>query len=103
MNEVGGVSVKAKKVFANGFFGRLIAEYRKKDGRVYFGNKEENTEENYKYHPYTLIEESGEYFLISYFDLQEEKKIEIKLYREGDCYYLPVSQWNFREYFCKTQ
>ncbi len=102
MNEVGGVSAKARRVFENGFFGRLNAEYREKDGRVYFDNAEDNTEENYKHHPYTLIEETDEYFLIKYFDLLEETSIEMKMYREDNCYFMHVSQWKFREYFCKV-
>ena len=98
-----GITDKAKKIFNNNFFGKLIIEYKIDTYRALYENDEENPKEFYQYQPYSLLEVTNEYYLAeSYNDILEEKEIQ-KLYKDGDCYYVFTSKWNFKEYFCRVR
>lgn len=56
-----------------------------------------------KFYPYQVLEENDEIFVIRAHDELESGEREVTLHRDGDCYYLPVSKWNFREYFCRVK
>ena len=103
MRSVYGVSEQARELFENDFFGHLIAEYGDGEGRYYFDREEDNVEGMKNFKPYELLEENESVFTIKYFDDFEEKEVTKTLNREGECYYLLVSKWNFREYFCKVE
>jgi hypothetical protein len=102
MNQTTGVTKRAKEVFENDFFGRLNIEYRKDEWRSYFDGEEDGIDGNEIFLPYTLVEETDKEFIIEYYDEINEEKVTQILRREGDCYWLPVSRWQFREYFCKV-
>ena len=103
MQAVSGITEKARKIFENDFFGRLIAEYRDSEGRVYFDRDGDNTEEMKTFYPYQVLEENEEIFVIRVHDELEGGQREVTLHRDGDCYYLPVPKWDFREYFCRVK
>jgi hypothetical protein len=102
MNQTTGVTKEAKKIFEDNFFGRLKTEFRKDEWRAYFDAEEDNVEGMEEFRPYTLIEETDKEFTIEYYDEMNEEKVTKVLHREGNCYWLPVSRWQFREYFCKV-
>jgi len=103
MRSTDGITKKAKNLFENDFFGHLVAEYRKNDGRVYFDKDEENTVDMKEFSPYELLEENKDKFVFKYYDQLEQTEKVVTLLREGDCYYMLVSKWNFREYMCKVE
>jgi hypothetical protein len=102
MNQTTGVTKEAKKIFEDNLFGRLKTEFRKDEWRAYFDAEEDNVEGMEGFRPYALIEETDKEFIIEYYDEMNEEKVTKVLRREGDCYWLPVSRWQFREYFCKV-
>lgn len=103
MRTVSGITNKARQLLKNDFFGHLIAEYRENDARAYFDRDKDNTEEMKKFYPYQVLEENKEFFVIRVHNELEGGEREVTLHRDSDCYYLPVSKWNFREYFCRVK
>ena len=101
MRSVEGISCKAKELFEGDFFGHLIAEYTDNQSRFYFDRDEDNSEGMKDFSPYKLLEETPEKFVIEYYDDLTGGKVTKELWREGSCYWLPVSKWKFREYFCR--
>ncbi|WP_155238687.1 hypothetical protein [Teredinibacter turnerae] len=101
MRQVEGISCKAKELFKNDFFGHLIAEYTSNQGRSYFDRDEDNAEGMKDFSPYLMLEETPEKFVIQYHDDLTDSEVTKELRREGNCYWLPVSKWEFREYFCR--
>ena len=98
-----GVTDKAKELFENNFFGKLVVEYKEDTYRAKYVDEEDNLEEFYKYYPYKVIEVNEDYYLVeSYSQLLGENEIK-KIYKDGDCYYVLISKWSFREYFCRTK
>lgn len=76
-------------------------EYKVDTYRAKYELEEDNIEEFYKYYSYKVPEKGEDYFLVeSYSHLLEEKETK-KIRLDGDCYYVLVSKWNFREYFCR--
>jgi len=103
MRNTPGITEEAKEMFTGNFFGKLVIEYKKDTYRALYENEEENPKEFYQYQPYKVLKVTNEYYLTeSYSDLLEEIEIK-KLYKEGDCYYVFTSKWNFKEYFCREQ
>ncbi|WP_188151470.1 hypothetical protein [Teredinibacter waterburyi] len=103
MGDVEAMPDDVRKFMEKDFFGHLIAEYKETEARIYFDKKDLNTEESYKFSPYSLVREDEEYFLIKYFDKAENTDVTRKLKRTGNCYYLEVVEWGFNEYFCKIE
>jgi hypothetical protein len=102
MGQTPGVTDKAKNLFEHNFFGRLINEYNGKTIKSYYRNTSENYEGMDDPTPYTVLEETNEYYLVSGYNKALEKNGATKLYKEGSCYYVFVSKWNFKEYFCRV-
>jgi hypothetical protein len=103
MRKVEGINCTARKHFENDFFGHLIAEYTGEKGRVYFDRDEENLEGMKVFAPYKLLRENSEEFVIQYYDDYFDEEVTKVLRREGDCYWLTVSKWKFREYFRRVE
>ena len=100
MNQVEGITDKARELFEEDFFGHLVTEYRESDTRSFFDNGD-NVEELLDYHSYKVLEVNPSRFRVLVYDPLEKKELEKTLWREGDCYYIHVSKWQFKEYFCK--
>ncbi len=103
MSKVKDITPEALELFEGDFFGKLIVEFKEKTYRAKSPNAEDNIDEFYEYYPYKIIEKGEGYYLIeSYSHLLEENEIK-KFTIEGDCYFVPISKWNFNEYFCKIK
>jgi len=100
MNENPNVTKKAKELFSNDFFGHLIVIVRKKDSASYFDNE---PHENLIYEPYRILEKNKDFMVTEYNDVTTGELEKTNIYFEGDCYYLLISKWQFREYFCRIQ
>ena len=100
MRETEGITDKIKAVFEDNFFGKLIVEYRDQDFRAMYEDPKDNIDEFEKYHPYKILDKTDEYYLVESYDLLLNKNEIKKVYRAGKCYYVLISKWNFREYFC---
>jgi hypothetical protein len=103
MRSTPGVPEKSKEVWGNNIFGKLVVEYKENTYRSKFELEEDNIEEFYQYYPYKVLEKGTNYYLLEsqhqLFDETETKTI----YMDGNCYYVLVSKWKFREYFCKIK
>ncbi len=94
-----GVSEKAKLLFNKDFFGKLIVEYKKDTYRAWYENKEATEGPE----PYKLLEATDKYYIVEAIDLLSGKKVPKQMFWDNECYYLLVSKWKFREYFCKVE
>ena len=103
MHEIPEVSEKAKVLFEHDFFGKLINEYGPKNSKSYYKNSSENYEGIDKPSPYKIIEETNEYYIISNYNNALNKYETLTLFKEGSCYYVLVTKWKFREYFCRIE
>lgn len=103
MEAVSGIDPKAKALFEGDFFGLMIVEFRQGEWRTYFEDENLNAGGTAHFTPYQLIAETKEFFVLQELDESIGKTIETKLLREGDCYYLIIARWGFREYFCKIK
>ena len=103
MRETPGISEKARALFQHEFFGKLINEYGTKTAKTYFENPSDNYEGIDKPSPYKIIEETNEYYIISSYNNFLKKHESITLYKAENCYYVLVSKWKFREYFCRIE
>jgi len=101
MNETEGVTSEATKIFENDFFGQLIIEYREKDFRSRFIKAEDHHEVLDEYIEYQIVEETNEYLLVESIDMLLNEQNPKKLFKDGNCYYVLVSKWEFKEYFCR--
>jgi len=103
MRETKGITPEASKLFGGDFFGQLIIEYRNDSYRALFIKPEDNVEALEKYYGYKIVEETEGFYLIESYDPLLEKNEIKKLYKAGNCNYLLVSRWQFKEYFCKIE
>ena len=98
MNQVDGVTEKARELLEDDFFGNLVVEYREKETRAI--NEKDDFDTGFL--PYEVLEVSEDRIRI-----KESSEIlgetETTIYPEGDCYYVIVSKFEFREYFCRVK
>ncbi len=98
MRETQGITDKAKVLFENDFFGKLIIDYKNDTYQARFDN---SVEELNKYYPYKILEVTTEHYLIEGYDALLEEFEKKMLFWEGECYFVYTSKWNFKEYFCR--
>lgn len=103
MNSKPEITEKAKEVFKNDFFGKFIVEYKIDTYRARFEKKEENIEEFDQFYPYKVIDITDEYYFLESYDLLQDTIEKKKIYKDGDCHFVLISKWEFREYFCRIQ
>ena len=97
MNSTAGVTEEAKLIFSKGFFGSLIQIYTTQKGVSYLLEEKSGTAENMKFSEINLGENS---VTLTYYSKIFEEEINTTLYRDESCFYILVSKWRFREYFC---
>lgn len=103
MRSVEGIPEKSKQLLENNLFGHLVVEYREHEARSYFDADEHKATAMKAFYPYRLTEASKDAFVVHYYDETEGKYLTKTLRREGDCYFMPVTKWNFHEYFCRVK
>ncbi|MHC9511182.1 hypothetical protein [Kangiella sp. M94] len=91
-----GIPEKSREAFRNDFFGKLTIKVKKNTFSAYFDGKQLELDMEYEV---TKINNNS--FLIKSYSKQTEDITEQKITIEGDCYYTLVSDWQFREYFCR--
>ena len=101
LNQVEGLPKEVSELFYNDFFGHLVAEFKLNEARFYFENEDDNYEEELEFSPYILREENEFVFVVEAYDeLIQDTKVTV-MGREGNCYFVPIQNWGFNEYFCK--
>jgi len=103
MRSTPGITEKSKELFENNFFGKLVVEYKEDTYRSKFELDEDNIKEFYKYYPYKVLEKGPNYYLLQGQDLLFGGTDTRKIYMDGDCYYVLITKWKFREYFCRIK
>lgn len=101
MRATPGITEKAKELFEKDFFGKLVIEYKADTYRAKFEREEDNIEEFDQYYPYKILKKGEGYYLVESYSQHLEENETKKIYMDGNCYYVLVSKWNFREYFCR--
>jgi len=98
-----GVTEKAMHLFEHDFFGKLINEYSKTTSKTYYENPADNIEGFNVPESYKILEETESYYLLTNKVTELTPNKTVKLYKDGNCYYVFVSRWNFKEYFCRIE
>jgi hypothetical protein len=98
MRQVDGVPGEARALFENDFLGNLIVEYREDTARMV--SDKDGLDSGFQ--PYEVIEASADQIRIRELGnaMGDSEKT---LHFEGDCYYIVVSRFEFREYFCRVE
>jgi hypothetical protein len=98
MNSAEGVTEEARTLFENDFFGQLVVEYKENESRSVIERDDFDT----GFQPYQVVEVTEDYIRI-----KESSKIlgdtETTIYPDGECFYVIVSKFQFREYFCRVK
>jgi len=96
MNNNHEVSQKAHQVFDHDFFGKLIQVVRKNESASYFVDEKPK---NIKFEKYkkVIVKENSVTF-IQYSEVINDD-MESTIYKEGECFYMLVSKWQFKECF----
>ncbi len=103
MNAIAGVTPKARALLEDQFFGKFLVNYSQGEYRYYIPGETDDLEAFNKYYPYKVIGKYSEYIEIESFNsLFDEYEI-VRLHLENDCYYIYVTKWNFKEYFCRVE
>ena len=97
MNSTPGVTEKAKEILSNNFFGELIHIYTAQSGISYLPEEKADTTENIEYKKISIGENN---VTLTYYSRIFEEDMDTTLYREKECFYILVTKWEFREYFC---
>ncbi len=95
------VTEQARVTFEDDLFGKLVAEYTLSGVRFYYEDDSENVEGMKVFRPYSILRQSNSEIVIRYLDQLTDEFIERVLHLENNCYYVLVSKWKFREYFCR--
>ena len=92
------ITEKAKKLFTNHFFGRLVIIYKNEEAAWYLiGDNPEKLE----FIRYQAFPSGNNSVTFKFFDKTFGEKAGSTIYRDGDCYYMFTSKWKFKEYFCR--
>jgi hypothetical protein len=98
MNSIAEVSEESRKLFENGFFGQLVVEYKENESRSLI--EEDGFDTGFQ--SYHVVEVNDSYIkIIESNDILGD--IETTMYPDGDCFYVIVSKYEFREYFCRVK
>jgi hypothetical protein len=89
------ITEKARSLFENNFFGRLVVIYGSRSSASYFEDREDR--QSLTFEPYDIVERGPDWMLLN----REFSgiKVQSKLFCEGSRIYALVSKWEFREYF----
>jgi len=98
MNGNEGVTEKARTFLENDFFGQLVAEYKENEYRAV--NEKDDYDTGYQ--PYEVVAvEKGFIRIKGAPDILGDT--ETTIYPAGECFYMIVTKFEFREYFCKVK
>lgn len=102
MSKISGIPEKAKLELESGIFGKLILDFNSKNEvKSYIPGETDDIEEFNSYQKFQILEQNEEYIeLKQYNEILDQTMIK-KFYFEGDCFYVFVTKWKFKEYFCK--
>jgi len=93
-----GVTEKASVFLENDFFGQLVVEYKENEYRAV--NKKDGYDTGYQ--PYEVVVVEKEFIRVKGApDILGDT--ETTIYPEGKCFYVIVTKFEFREYFCKVK
>ncbi len=96
MEKTKGIPEKTREAFRNDFFGKLTIKVKEKTFSAYFDGKPLELDIKYE-----VIQINTNNYLIKSYDAPSQDTSEQKIIIEGDCYYTLISNWQFREYFCR--
>lgn len=93
------ITTKARDIFEDDFFGKLIIIIRKNEFASYFLGEDEP-----KFEPYEIIESNENSITIQYYWEYIDDYNEMTLYLEDDYLYIPIpTKWEFNEYFRRIE
>jgi hypothetical protein len=98
MRQAEGVPSEARALFENDFFGNLVVEYRENEARMV--SDKDGLDSGFQ--PYEVLGVASDRIRIRELGnaMGDSEKT---LYFEGDCFYIVVSRFEFREYFCRVE
>lgn len=99
MEATQGIPEETRAFFRNGFFGRLIVVSRINESAVYFVDEKPK---DLEFHRHVIHKVSNNQFRVEYPEEEVSADSTGIMTLEGNCYYLEVSKWEFKEYFCRV-
>lgn len=99
MNEINDIPEKTKRFLSDDFFGKLVNVVREDSFATYFIDEKPD---KLVFQPYKVDVLNNSTIRTTYYDEFTDSDVSQILKFEGNCYSLPVSKWNFREYFCRA-
>lgn len=100
MSAVKEMPEKARVFLRTDFFGRLVNVVREESFATYFvGQKPEELE----FVPYTIDVVNENMIRTTYYDENIESDVSQVLTFEDDCYFVFITKWEFKEYFCRVK
>jgi len=97
MNSTAGITEDAKEIFNNGFFGKLITIYSGRNSLTYYFDEAASAKE---YFDLLDIDADDTTVTFRYFNEAFKDDLTTTIHRDESCFYILVSKWRFREYFC---
>ena len=97
MNRVEGVTLEARELFENDFFGNAVVEYKEDVFRI----TDKKLDYVSDFEPYEILEATSTKIRLKSWNSVFEEYQEWDLFLNGDCYYIIVSKFEFREYYCR--
>ena len=98
MDEIHDIPEKTKRFLSDDFFGKLVNVVREDSLATYFIDEKPD---KLVFQPYEVEMLNSNTIRATYYDEFTNSTVSKILTFEGNCYSLPVSKWNFREYFCR--
>lgn len=99
VESVKGLTPQTRAFLRDGFFGHMEVEIREGDSRT--THEKDNYDSGFE--PYEVLEVSEKFVRIKTWS-NFFKDYDVRtLYLEGDCYYEIFREFEFRQYFCRTE
>jgi len=99
MDAMEGIPEAERKTYRNKFFGKLVNEFRYDSFTTYFANQKP---EQLNFINADIAPLTKNSIRITYFH-QKRGDVVRELTFENNCYTIPVTVWQFKEYFCRVQ
>ncbi len=100
MRATQGIPEGARTMFANDFFGKLVNEFSSQAFTTYFTKQKPDSP---VFIDANIVMLSENTIRITYFDEKRRQETIRELTFEDDCYSLLVTEWQFKEYFCRVK
>lgn len=102
VNSIEGISKESVEYLQKNVFGILTREFTETHMRTFFGQVALKDEKD-SFNPYSILDQNENHYKVRYVDEASGKPVNATFYWENDCYYELVSEWQYKEYYCRVE